>query len=299
MLVASPTGDEITMSYIEHWAALSAQIKSLQTAGELYARFQGYQTEDSYGAGKYLREQCGAVVQSIDSFRKAFADSLPKEAAGRIDYFLKTTLAAAAKDASANQRGARGALVGLAAFESEITFILAGRQEQIRARSERALLHLQRTLAVDEEIAVKWKRALAKNEIACERLGSIHLLSHGIFAFKVDALGARTDLVFNEPPGESLLRQGIEGLVLTEWKIAQDGPSASKAFREARTQADLYKQGPLAGTELTHYRYLIAVSLTSLPTGSMPADETTSAGVTYRHNNIAVQPDVPSKAARK
>ena len=46
----------------------------------------------------------------------------------------------------------------------------SGRQEQIRARSERALLHLQWTLAVDEEMTTKWKKALNKNELACERL---------------------------------------------------------------------------------------------------------------------------------
>jgi hypothetical protein len=287
------------MSYAEHWEALADQIKSLQRAGELYSRFQSYQKEDSYGAGQYLREQCGAIVQSIEQFRKDFDGSLPAEAATRIDYFLGTTLAAAAKDNSTSQRGARGALVGLAGFEAEITFILSGRQEQIRARSERALLHLQRTLAVDEEVANKWKKALDRNETACERLGSIHLLSHGIFAFKVDALGARTDLVFNEPPEDSLLARGVEGLVLTEWKVAKDRPSAVKAFRAARTQAELYKQGPLAGTELTHYRYLIAVSLKGLPSNSVPPNETTASGITYRHINIVVQPDLPSKVARK
>ena len=130
-------------------------------------------------------------------------------------------------------------------------------------------------------------------------LGSIHLLSHGIFAFKVDALGARTDLVFNEPPDDSLLARGVEGLVLTEWKVANDAPSATKGFREARAQADLYKQGALAGIELTGYRYLIVVSLRELPDNSIPPDDTTNTGVVYRHINIVVQPAVPSKAAKK
>lgn len=287
------------MSYAEHWAALATQIQGLRNAGELYARFQGYHQEDSYGAGAYLREQCGVVVQSLEAFRRDFGGSLPPPAIERLDHFLKTTLAQAAKDASTTQRGARGALVALAALEAEITFILSGRQEQIRARSERALLHLQRTVAVDEDASTKWKNALAKNEIACERLGSIHLLSHGIFAFKVDALGARTDLVFNEPPDDSLLTRGVEGLVLTEWKVASDAKSAAEAFRTARAQADLYRQGPLAGLELTGYRYLIAVSLEELPSGSIPPDDATSTGIVYRHVNIAVQPSVPSKAAKK
>ena len=127
-------------------------------------------------------------------------------------------------------------------------------------------------------MTAKWKMALDKNEIACERLGSIHLLSHGIFAFKVDALGARTDLVFNEPPDSSLLTRGIEGLVLTEWKVAHNATEAAEKFREARIQADLYNQGALAGIELTHYRYLIVVSLKELPSNSVPPDDSTEEG---------------------
>ena len=236
------------MSYAEHWAALAIRIKSLQSAGELYSRFQGYHQEDTYGAGEYLREQCEAAVQYLEHFVKEFHSSLPREAEDRINLFLNSRLAQAVRDKLTAQRGARGALVALAALEAEITFILSGRQEQIRALSERALLHLQRTLAVDEDMATKWKKPFDRNEVACERLGSIHLLSHGIFAFKVDALGARTDLVFNEPPDDLLLTRGVDGLVLTEWKVA-DEKNAKKKFHEARTQADRYKQGALAGIE--------------------------------------------------
>ncbi len=67
------------MSYAEHWADLSAQIRSLQRAGGLYALFQSYHNEDSYGAGQYLREQCGNLVQSLRDFRRDFNDSLPQQ----------------------------------------------------------------------------------------------------------------------------------------------------------------------------------------------------------------------------
>jgi len=123
---------EVPLSYAEHWAALATRIKSLQRAGELYGLFQGYHTEDTYAAGTFLREQCGALVQSLEQFRHDFAGSLPSAAIARIDHFLGTRIVQAAKDAKAEQIGAaRGALVALAAFEAEITFLLAGRQEQI------------------------------------------------------------------------------------------------------------------------------------------------------------------------
>jgi hypothetical protein len=286
------------MSQSDSWFALSGFIKGLQRAGELYARFMGYHNEDSYGAGKYLREQCAIAVGGLEQFRRDFAESLPKDATDRIDRFLRSALAGAAKDPSTDHRGARGALVGLAAIEAEVTFVLYGRQEQIRARSERAFLLLQRTLAVDDDVRSKWKAAFHKGEVGCERLGSLVLLSQGIYGFKVDAAGARTDLVFSEPPDESLLFRSVEGLVLTEWKVA-DAKNSVTRFDEARKQADLYKQGPLAGIELTSYRFLIAVSLKALPKNCIPADDISSAGVIYRHVNIVIEPEVPSKAAKK
>ena len=73
-------------------------------------------------------------------------------------------------------------------------------------------------------------------------MGSVHLLSQGIYAFKVNAEGARTDLVFAEPPDESLLARSVDGLVLTEWKVATDDNAIQK-FGEARAQAELYKRG--------------------------------------------------------
>jgi hypothetical protein len=286
------------MSYAEHWAALATQVRSLQRAGELYGLFQSYHSEDSYGAGEFLREQCGALVYALEQFRRDFADSLPPVATTRIDHFLGTRLVEAAKDASTNQRGARGALVGLAALEAEVTFLLAGRQEQIRARSERALLHLQRILAVDLDVSTKWKKAFNTNEMACERLGSVHLLSHGIYAFKVDAAGARTDLVFNEPPPDALLAQAVEGMVLTEWKITKDAKGAVAAVAEARAQADLYSQGALAGLELRSHRYIIVVTVKELPFGTLGADHRTAAGIIYRYINIVIEPEVPSKVAK-
>jgi hypothetical protein len=287
------------LSYAEHWAALAAQIRSLQRAGELFGLFQSYHKEDTYAAGTFLREQCGALVQSLEQFRHDFAGSLPSATIARIDHFLGTRIVQAAKDAKTEQiEAARGALVALAAFEAEITFLLAGRQEQIRARSERALLHLQRILAVDPDVSAKWKEAFNTREDACERLGSVHFLSHGIYAFKVDAVGAVTDLVYPEPPPDALLAQAVEGMVLTEWKIAKDAKGAITAVREAREQADLYSQGALAGLELRSHRYIILVTLKELSSDILGPDDRTADGVIYRHINIVIEPEVPSKVSK-
>jgi hypothetical protein len=181
----------------------------------------------------------------------------------------------------------------LAAFETEMSFILSDVQESIRARSERAFSHLQRSIVVDASFREKWQEAFKNGEVACEKLGAVHLLLHGIWAFKVDAAGARTDLVFQEPAGDLTKAQRYaDGFVLTEWKKANPKDDPGRRFDEARLQAGRYSQGALAGSELTSYRYAVVVSRQEV---EVP-DDLRESGVVYRHINIAVDPRTPSRA---
>jgi hypothetical protein len=118
-------------------------------------------------------------------------------------------------------------------------------------------------------------------------------LQHGIWAFKVDAAGARTDLVFQEPsePLPEAARY-VDGLVLTEWKKASLEDEADRRFEEARLQARRYAAGALAGIELAGYRYAVVVSRNEV---AVP-DDLREDGVVYRHVNIQVDPRTPSRA---
>jgi hypothetical protein len=186
------------------------------------------------------------------------------------------------------------ALVILAAFESEMSFLMSDVQAVVRVRSERAFAHLQRLIVVDEDVRAKWKKAFGKGEVACEALGSVHLLSHGIWAFKADTKGARTDLLFPEPSSEHLqLASNVDGLVLTEWKKGQGGDVGDLLTR-AQIQAKCYVQGPLAANELKSYRYLIVVTEHNVV---MPND-VQEGDITFRHVNIAVDPKAPSHQSR-
>jgi hypothetical protein len=56
-------------------------------------------------------------------------------------------------------------------------------------------------IVVDKNVRAKWQAAWKKSgghETRCEQLGAVHLLSHGIWAFKTSANGA-TDLVYSDP----------------------------------------------------------------------------------------------------
>lgn len=284
------------MPYLDQWKALASRIRGLMQAGQLHAHYLAVRSSDSYGRGKRLREQSASILTALEAFRDRFRQSLPPTAVDAIEYFINHSanlIRSTIDHPDLRDESAWAALVALAALETEISFILSDVQQSIRARSERAFAHLQRSIVADADIRRKWQVALSEGEVACEKLGAVHLLLHGIWAFKVNATGERTDLVFQEPARDlAAEQQYADGLVLTEWKVAAAGGRAEDRFREARSQAGRYAQGALAGSELTAYRYAIVVSSQHVDT---PGDVIEN-GVVYRHINIVVDPRSPSRS---
>ena len=283
------------MTYLDQWKALSSRMRGLMEAGHLHAQYLAVRSSDTYGRGNRLRDQAERILAALGGYRESFHHVLPPPAVTAIDDFLGGAgplISDTTGTSDSRQERSWAALVLLAAFETEMSFLLSDVQEYIRSRSERAFSHLQRSIVVDEDLRTKWQKAFEDGEVECEKLGAVHLLLHGIWAFKVDAASARTDLVFQEPAGDLAQAQRYaDGFVLTEWKKAGEDTQVGKRFEEARSQARRYAQGPLGATELVAYRYAVVVSPLTV---EVPVD-TTEGSVVYRHINVAVDPQVPSR----
>ena len=159
--------------------------------------------------------------------------------------------------------------------------------------SERAFIHLQRSIVADSEFRRRWIEAFNTDETECEKLGAVHLLLHGIWAFKVNTAGERTDLVLPEPIREpSSIERTAEALVLTEWKRVLSPSETEVMAGDARKQAARYTVGALGGVELARYRFIVLVSKETL---MLPEDRLENE-IVYRHINIAVEPRSPSKS---
>lgn len=282
------------MPYIDQWRALSARICGLSEAAQLDSLYP------QSGSWRYLRKQCGGVVLAVEAFAQQFGEELPPAAlqAANEVLELKSALTPGANTQQLAWEGLRlemqGAVIRLRAFESEMTFLLSDVQGRMRSLAERAFIHLNRLIVVDDAVRLKWQDAFAIGETKCEALGSVHLLQHGIFAFKVYAEGARTDLIFHEPILDGV-EQFADAVVLTEWKIAKEDAKANASFAEARRQAQLYVDGPLAASELRNYRYAVVVTSRRV---NVPGDLVQD-GITYRHINIPVRPDSPSVDSKR
>ncbi len=285
------------MSWQQEWTALSQRILGLVEAGAVFARFLAKNSEDPFHGGNELRLQTREVFGVLEQFLEQYGASLPDSARAGLRRWLEdhsrlfSNRAPAATDAN-DQAVLKAMLPMLAAIESEVTFHLTDRQEHLRLRSERAFSHLQRSVIADEAIRGKWKRAFGQGEVACEKLGAVHLLSHGVWAFKAVGEKGRTDLIFQDTLEDlSEVERAAEGLVLTEWKKANGEGHARQQLDAAREQAERYATDTLAGLELRDCRYLVIVTEKAV---TLPP-EGRSGDVRYRQVNLAVDPDVPSR----
>ncbi|XXX82634.1 hypothetical protein WMF30_28165 [Sorangium sp. So ce134] len=143
----------------------------------------------------------------------------------------------------------------------------------------------------DDDVGSKWRQAFAKGEVACEKLGAAHLLSHGIWAFKANSEGERTDLILQEPIRDiDKVERVAEGLVLTEWKLIRRESDVSRQAAQARKQAEKYGSGSLAGFELSSRRYIVLVSEKI----DIRLPDMDCGHVKYHHVGICVKPRPPS-----
>ncbi len=140
---------------------------------------------------------------------------------------------------------------------------------------------------------MKWTDAFEqKGEVECEALGAVHLLMHGIWAYKTSATGERTDLVLGTHlVVDERVVESAQGLVLTEWKLVGKNLAPDAQARAAKSQAARYAEGILAGFELKSDRYLVLVGKDEF---TAPADEIVD-GIRYKVIPIILNRKPPSK----
>lgn len=283
------------MTYAEDWAALSSRIAGLKSAAELMATFRQVKDSSDGRDTLALRRHVLAVLAAANDFHKRHWQTIPPAARECVIRLIETDemhIKAEATSQSSRETNLRSSIVLLVAFEAEMTHALADRQSRILARLERAFSHLRRSIVADRDIQQKWLGAFDTGEVACEKLGAAHLFAHGIWAFKADAAGARTDLIYQETiKGDEVEARAVEGLVLTEWKIARSQSEAAAKAQAARAQTKAYAAGGLGGIELNGTRFIVLVT-----ERSASVSDVSEGGIAYRHLNIPVRPEPPSRS---
>lgn len=263
-------------------------------AGHFYAQMLGKVTSDAIAGAVALNRSASDIFSEIKDFINT-AGSIPTAANIRLVRFFNDychEFQEPPTDASRIIQRVHFALTALRSLQSEIDYLLADTEVVARNLVDRSFLHLQRAIIADPTARKTWKSAFADGGTACERLGAVHLLLHGIWAFKAHGAGERTDLVLSQPLQLTpQIESAAEALVLTEWKLVRAHDKLDTKADEAFRQASLYGIGVLAGFELASRRYLVMVSTDRL---DMPSDRV-EGNVTYQYKNIATDPKSPSQ----
>lgn len=297
------------------WRRIGDRIAGLQTtASQILAMLllperHGIKHKDMWDR---LKPTLIDVRDTLETFHASYRDALPPRAA----IHLRQALDQIAQVGGSFSSWENVALVTplLAGLRAEVSASLVDPETEGRQRTERAFEHLSRSIVVDDGLRERWEAAYVTkgravlssatrtrprpaNEIACERLGAVHLLLHGIWAFKSDAPGERTDLVLQEKLAITRKVEAAEALVLTEWKVAKTSSDVEKKAKEGKHQVALYGGGggSLAATELATVRYIVLVT----ERREVPPDDVEDGQCTYRFINVAVSPENPSREARR
>jgi hypothetical protein len=287
------------MSWLEQWRALAARIEGLIRAGEfLVSAFYVNGSDDFEVVRKSFIPELADVSREIEHLGKIYADDLPPKASEALQKYiaLQSNITQIWSQRSITGRIDVQALASLASFRSQFEYLIRDSETEGRNLTALAFEHIRRQLVVDEDVRTKWYRAFDRHETACERLGAVHLLSHGIWAFKVVAPGGATDLVFGDPVEQhsEIVRRTARALVLTEWKRVKRPDEIATKAQAGRNQAAIYGEGVLGDAELKRTRYVVLVSELDLT----PPDDVVVGTVTYRHVVLPVSPKDPSQMAR-
>lgn len=196
------------------------------------------------------------------------------------------------RDRADQSHAASSTTLSTVSAEQELSRPQALAQLAIRARSELAFAHLQRSIVADPAVQQKWQAAFRSGATHCEMLGAVHLFGHALLAFKVSGQGERIDLVYPDKRiglgGEPFY---VESLIFTEWKLCREGDDPARCFTETRERCERSGSGVLSAKELGSCRYAVVVSEDHVPV----PDDRVVADVTYRHVNIVVDPTRPSR----
>jgi hypothetical protein len=183
------------MSWQTEWKRLQSRIESLLETGRFMFATAEIVGSDHHGVSYDLIANGHKTAEAILEFEKRYGAVLPPAASTRLLAFTETYNAKFRNRSAGGWSGMQGVLAQIGSFSGEFDYLLSDSEAEARSMVDRAFLHLQRSLVADPIFAERWQTAFKKGEPACEKLGAAHLLQFGIYAFKADSAGERTDLI--------------------------------------------------------------------------------------------------------
>ncbi|MBV1881539.1 MAG: hypothetical protein KUG82_07890 [Pseudomonadales bacterium] len=211
------------MSLHDEWLAIEKLIGDIISICNSYINMRKAEGADNKSVVKrVIFPFYSEISERIIKFKERYSAVLTEEANHRLESFQDETKIVLGAKSSTGEQSASSVLytsAQLQKFKSDFNYLISDLDAVAFRLTERSFLHLQQSICVDDPTRTAWMNAFSNREEKCEKLGAIHLLSHGIYSFKANTENGNTDLVLSEPVTEKtteFANRTSEGLVLTE-----------------------------------------------------------------------------------
>ena len=159
------------MATLDVWTALSARIRGLTSASHLAAELLTARN-DSVGVMVDLGKHASAILRDLRAFGSTLdsASDSATAAINRVAEKIGPMLVDTTSSTDMRQIHLRSSLVILAALEVELSYLLRDLNEPIRSRTERAFLHLNRQIMVNEDVRRNGRLRMHKGRLSARSL---------------------------------------------------------------------------------------------------------------------------------
>lgn len=151
------------MNWVTDWNALCSRLQGLIDAGSLFfVASHSSRADDLQTRKKVLLKHAESIFAQLRIFRRNYNSVLPIEAFQCLDYFLNSKEVNELDFEPVDswvRANVQFALTSLAAFKSEFSYLIADTQATTRRLTERAFIHLQRSIVVDKVLRENWNSA--------------------------------------------------------------------------------------------------------------------------------------------
>ena len=162
------------MSWLTEWKTISAQIQGLFEVSRFYFETLGQAQKDAYSVGyRELVPHIKKIQATLKKFKDTYKESIPPSAAESLDAVFNNRIPKYQKELKEIQaiNYVQVMVTLLVSFRAEFEYHLADTAAVARRLSERAFIHLQRSIVAGSELRQKWNKAFNEDEPACENLG--------------------------------------------------------------------------------------------------------------------------------
>jgi hypothetical protein len=186
------------MFWHQKWRVLCTRIDGLRQSGEYISNTLPIAPGDGFGIiRRWLAAELRAIVNELETFKDSLPNELPPAAIHELDRILKRDWFTDRPEQINENLVSIGALI---TFRTSFDYLIQDTEIEARSRTELAFEHIRRILLIDNDVRQKWRdRYIENRETGCEKLGALHLLSHGILAFKISGQGALQTLPLTSP----------------------------------------------------------------------------------------------------